>query len=233
MGGKACLDPPKKTPEPNKFVIFGQGRTGSTLLRLMLNQHPNVTCEGGLFQHFNKTPLITLEGRSRLFRHESYGFKLLSHQPTKFLKYNQAKDFLKQLHNNRWKIIYLRRDDTFRHALSILTAKEWGYIFKKPTDVNNLPKLTIDKEEMAKTITKLKRSKEDDLETLKDLPYKELVYEKDLADKEDRKRSLPEVFDYIGVFSNFKPKSPVVKVIPEDPSIMIKNFHDLSEKYGK
>lgn len=29
-----------------KFVIFGQGRTGSTLLTSLLSSHPEITCEG-------------------------------------------------------------------------------------------------------------------------------------------------------------------------------------------
>ncbi len=32
----------------SKFIIFGQGRSGSTLLKQLLDSHPEITCEGEL-----------------------------------------------------------------------------------------------------------------------------------------------------------------------------------------
>ena len=37
--------------EKNNFIIFGQGRSGSNLLRTLLNSHPQIYCDIEIFNH--------------------------------------------------------------------------------------------------------------------------------------------------------------------------------------
>ncbi|HBE17486.1 MAG TPA: hypothetical protein DEG17_03890 [Cyanobacteria bacterium UBA11149] len=47
----------------NKFVIFGQGRTGSTLLYSLLNSHPQIHCDEEILEDRVFFPVQYVKGR--------------------------------------------------------------------------------------------------------------------------------------------------------------------------
>lgn len=63
-----------------KFILFGRGRTGSTLLTDPLNSSNEVACDKEIFNRPVAFPQTYLKSREKLFHKPIYGFKLLSYQ---------------------------------------------------------------------------------------------------------------------------------------------------------
>ena len=116
----------------HRFIIYGQGRTGSTLLQRMLHQHPNVSCIGEPLNQLWKRPLLTpdrvIENRALAEYRKGYstfGCHIKSYQllngygtdPSRFIERQIA---------GRWQVIHLYRSDTVRQCISTLVAEQRG-----------------------------------------------------------------------------------------------------------
>lgn len=168
------------TGSKTRFLIFSQGRTGSTLLVNLLSQHPEIFCDNELVQKRLKDYVRYFEGRSLMTLKPVYGFNVHPYQIIDFLNQINSKSFVKDLFDRGWKIIYLRRANIFRHALSNEIAKKRGYFFKTQKDFEQTSQVYIDPEDFKKSLNARFRFKVDEAEALKDLPCKELVYEDSL-----------------------------------------------------
>ena len=64
----------------SKFVLFGGGRNGSTLLVSLLNSHPDIYCDGEILVGKLRSPFKHIKRRMQSSPKSIYGFKLLSYQ---------------------------------------------------------------------------------------------------------------------------------------------------------
>lgn len=107
-----------------RFVIFAQGRSGSTALRALLTNPPNVLSEGELLMEHKFLPHKFLDGKAQ--RHTSeglaWGFKLKWWHLTEYQNQDVC-SFLRNLYERDWKIIYLRRRNILFQALSTLSGE--------------------------------------------------------------------------------------------------------------
>jgi len=121
------------------FLIFSRSRSGSTLLKQLIDSHPKVTCEGEIFtttdgyiesnffcKVWRKLPYPYIYYRRFLSRVDVYGFTLfIYHIPS-------IGRTIKNLHRMGWKIIYLERLSIVNQAFSQIIAMEtnnwhrWG-----------------------------------------------------------------------------------------------------------
>ena len=109
-----------------RFIIFGQARSGSTLLVDLLNSHPDIHCDSEIF---NKTfwrgwerryllpvvrrwPAPYLNFKAARCRLPAYGFKLI----LKHIK--DPRHVLPQMSASGWRILSLQRRDVFTQAIS-------------------------------------------------------------------------------------------------------------------
>ncbi len=70
----------KKTLPSKKFVIFGSGRSGSTLLTKLLDKHSQIECYGEILRRKMLFPGSYIERCSQTAQKPIFGFKLLSYQ---------------------------------------------------------------------------------------------------------------------------------------------------------
>ncbi len=118
-----------------RLLIFGQGRTGSTLLESLI-------CSTGYF-HINGELLRTDKGGEVLYpiqyihglakqkAPENFIFHTKIYQLTKNRKHPiNPTEFLQTLTNNGWKFIYLRRRNKVKHVLSKIVADHRGHFHK-------------------------------------------------------------------------------------------------------
>jgi LPS sulfotransferase NodH len=120
-----------------RFILFGIGRSGSTLLANLLNLHPLIHCDGellrpGRWQHrrsfllplLRRYPWPYVYSRQlavRYLKHRSvYGFKLHVQQ------IDDARTFLSQANTSGWRIIHLERESIFDQLISALVAVHTG-----------------------------------------------------------------------------------------------------------
>ena len=114
-----------------KFIVFGQSRSGSTLLVELLNSHPDVHCDGELFnkseiyirsrlllKFFCRFPFLYIRYRLRTSFERAYGFKLF------FFQVKSPEKLLKKLSRHGWKIISIRRENIIAQSLSNIIAFE-------------------------------------------------------------------------------------------------------------
>jgi len=173
----------KKTgiPHNTRFILFSQGRTGSNLLRTLLDSHPDIACDGDIFVHrYIKmlSPKLYIKGHlAKASGAKVYGFQLKLSALEEFEK--DAKRFLSDFHENGWKIIYLRRKNLFRRKMSakIAIAKnKWLYAKEQHLESAQSFKFHWDCDELLASLKDAERREQKDAEVLKELPYLEIIY---------------------------------------------------------
>ncbi len=118
----------------NKFVIFSQSRSGSTLLKDLVGSHPSIHCEGEtlelsdgyisnryLLKICRRIPVPYFYFRKIHSQKEIYGFTLFIYH-TPYIKHS-----VHNLNRLGWKIIYLKRKDIINQAISNILAKRSRY----------------------------------------------------------------------------------------------------------
>lgn len=173
-----------------RFVIYGQGRTGSTLLVSLLNAHPQVRCYEEWF-HPNqwqsrarhpfkglafRYPLIYVRARVLLARRPAVGFKLMTSQN------ERLGNFLARLAAQDWRVIYLRRTDRLTRALSAAVLRATGVSHSHLTPQSEGGNIRIDPQWFLRLLHKDAKLLQREQLRLQDIPHLALIYEDDLAD---------------------------------------------------
>jgi LPS sulfotransferase NodH len=125
---------------PLSFVIFGQGRTGSTLLTSLLSSHPEIQCDGEILGEKVKDPFNQIAKCAAVSRKPVYGFKVKIYQLTD----NQSMrpdTFLQNMAAKSVKILFLSRRNHLRQVISnrLAVANQYHYrIVKSATCVQSI-----------------------------------------------------------------------------------------------
>lgn len=221
------------TDDGRKFLILGQSRSGTRLLRSLLGSHPDIHCDGELlrgdlqYTHYrwlhefyrvwpdpllqrwrNKTP-AAVYGCNLMFYHLRFP------GPT-----------LRRLVRSNWQVIHLLRDSLLDIALSYLVADRSGLWHREagstaPTDTLTIPPAALERE-----LIKRSKWRQREIELTKDLPHRQVVYERDLADRSRWQAVCDSLFEAFRIDS-----SPVTtglqKTHPRLPAEIIENFSEL------
>ena len=188
----------------NKFVIFAQGRTGSTLLASLLNSHPEVFCDEEILDHRKCFPRAFIRGRCAISNARVYGFKLKIYHIREAQNISDTKQFVLGLSNSGWKIIYLRRLNIFRHALSDVFlnyrhATSKGAHHMKSNGPLNLKRLYVDCDNLLHFMMVREAIMDEEKELLTNIPHISVTYEDALLREEDRQYYLNQIFDYLNI----------------------------------
>jgi LPS sulfotransferase NodH len=221
---------PKDLPS-NKFIIFGQGRTGSNLVRTLLQSHPQITCRGEVFlRYYLKVlmPKYLLRGHlAELPTSTVYGFQL---QPF-HLRFHRidGKAFLSYLHDQGWKIIYLSRKNWLHQKISSLIAihkNKWHY---RSSDIKiaQSPKIHLDGNEFIRELDQKSLDYTQDQKMLESVPYLEIVYEENLLTADQHQPTANKIFTYLNL-----PSAPVKTRLQKTPykiSEVIENYEEIAD----
>jgi LPS sulfotransferase NodH len=215
----------------NRFVIFGDGRAGSTLLVNLLNSSGLVHCDGEIFNTSTPVffPRLYIRARASRCQASAYGFKLLNYQLQDRQKVKDVAGFLTDLHKSGYKLIYLTRRNKLYHALSQISAVERNKFHHRVDDdkfvyqplrvkVNDLITKMIESEELTYYYTNLIRS----------IPYHSLVYEDHLEDSAQHQETADQVFSFLGLPSR-PVKTNLMKLMPLELADMVENHQEIRE----
>jgi LPS sulfotransferase NodH len=225
-----------------KFVVFGLGRSGSTLLVSLLNNHPAIHCDGELFNHnrlhswrrwlfpifqHNPVPYLTFRQiANRYYRGaKSYGFKL---QPQQM---NQLERILPQLHHAGWHILYLQRLSLFDQTISAYVAHHTHRYHGRggstdPEDVT----LTIEPGQFLGLLHHRQTRTRHCHAIIEALPHLSLVYEHDLQSPQQWDVTIARICDYLGLEPPAEPVTTrLTKPWSRPYSEIITNYAELAE----
>ena len=215
-----------------KFLIFGQGRTGSTLLVNILNSHPDIYCEGEIFnnaQNLGKGnilfPNLLLKGKTKLFRNYAYGFKVKIYQLTQQKKIASPRAFLKELANQNWKIIYLKRDNIFEHAMSNIRAEDTG-VYHQFNKQSKSRKIKVDLNTLQRIMNERTTFLDQEKEILLDIKYCQVIYEKDLLNDEKKQETANRIFDFLDL-PHHNITFNLNKINKDKWSVIISNYEEV------
>lgn len=97
-----------------RFVIYGQGRSGSSLLLDLIGSHPEVYCESEIFHRKVAGRLVNpwdyLLARADLAPKPVYGCKMKIYQVTEDQGIEDPHRFMLDLHAAGWKVVHLVRE---------------------------------------------------------------------------------------------------------------------------
>jgi hypothetical protein len=210
----------------SKFVIFGIPRSGSTLLVGLLDSHPQIHCEGELLIHRLFFPRSYINCRYKRCQKDAFGFKLLvDHFETQ--KIQDARQFLKELEDNGYRIIYLRRDNLYRAALSSLYGSFIGkYHLSQKQENQPREKMVVDPEALLSKLKRFEYLASQQRAILGDLPHLDIVYEKDLVVSEQHQNTIDRISGFLGL-SRSQVHSDLIRVTTEDVSGFVENATEL------
>lgn len=188
-------EPGPSDPETS-FVIFCQGRTGSSLLRSLLNSHPAVRCEGEILADPVADPINFLAETARSSAKAVFGFKVKIYQLTDAQNVD-PKAFLSDLRDRSYRIIYLRRNNLLRHAISNTFAEARKSYHDRSTGPR--PSLTVDPEQILGVMQRRQQHLDNEALVLEGFEYLTLEYEKDLLDPAQHQPTADRVFRFLGI----------------------------------
>jgi LPS sulfotransferase NodH len=213
-----------------RFIIFGQGRTGSTLLVKLLNDHPEILCEREIFQKKNNlgdgkiaNPFRMLAGKTKLFHRRVYGFKAKIYQ---IELHCDPGSFLNDLYQKGWKIIYLKRRNLFDHILSSIVAESLEtYHFSNSADKSKYQdlKITLDKKDLFRRLDERREFLKQEAKVLEHISYHQVEYE-DLST--NTQEEISKIFSFLSL-SDFKVPVRLQKSNTRKYEDLIDNFDEV------
>ena len=219
-----------------KFVIFAEGRGGSSLLVNLLNSHKDIFCDGEIFNAVSNSkiifPQLYLKSReriTRLIRKPVYGFKVKYTQLV--IQQGFQKDFLKNLYDSGWKIIYLKRNNYLKATISTLVAEKRKFYQYKGNRIKKLKRININVEELYEKTKGRETAAKLEKDWLIGTDYHYVNYESDLLNQNMHQVTLEKIFKFLElpsakVYTNYR------KVSSGDLSRDIKNFDEVKKYFS-
>lgn len=221
-----------------KFIIFSQSRSGSTLLRELINSHPSFNCEGELiafsdgyiknlsFLRFNRLfPYPFIYYRKSLSKAEFYGFTLFIYH-VKYLKYQ-----LYLLNRLGWKIIYLCRKDVVSQTISNVLAGQTNK-FHNRGETGGMESLNEnfkipEKDFLIQVNDRIRWHRNEEI-ILKNVDYIPVIYEDDLQSKDNWQAALNRIFHFLGA-DEYPVNSNLKKTYQKPYSEIVENYSELMQ----
>ena len=222
-----------RQPPDVRFVIFAQGRTGSTLLNQLLDSHPRVRCDGEIL-NIGKTRVPLLDpyrytlGAASYSGAKLYGYKVKVYQLTRHQRVDPGQ-FLRRVQTEGWKIIYLRRNNLLKQALSNVMANRTGRgRYKKNERIDNAP-LRVDPDDLLQKISRREEYLEAEAEALDGLSYLEITYEQDLEADAAKQSTCDRIFEFLGVES-YPVATDLKKINKDSLQDLIANYEEVKAR---
>lgn len=207
-------------PPQKKFLIFCRGRSGSTLLYQLLNQHPEINCQGELLHSPTAFPKWRIRYYETLNRKTCFGFKLLTYQCTDVLKLKDTAAFLDFFEKRGYQLIYLERKNLLRQALSNIIAFQTNNFQGKK---DRSPKI-IPVEKLRNWLNLLEKRKQLEQQWLAGRNYLHLVYEDDLQHSHTHQKTIDKICAFLDV---------PIENLPAGRSFPVQSFQDMIANYSE
>ncbi len=198
--------------EQTRAIIFGQGRSGSTLLENLICSSRYFKQAGELLSPYYKTinrhGIRIHQGEPLFPSHYIHG--LLKKQPDKNFIFHlkvyhlteercrpvNPKRILRTFYDHGWKIIFLRRRNRIKHVLSDWVRDRRGRPHKKD-DENERYRLQIDCDVFAEMVQGREKFEAMERDCLASMDFHEVVYDDDLEDASRHQSTVDGIFQFL------------------------------------
>jgi hypothetical protein len=188
-----------------RFVIYGQGRSGSSVLLDLIGSHPDVYCESEIFNRKVAARLLRpwdyLQARAALSPKPAYGCKMKIYQMTDDQGIEDPHRFMLDLHEDGWKVIHLVRKDLFRKALSLVIAETRGQFLDRKGGGSGIDSITVNPYRLEEAMRQRREADLAELAALEAVPHVRVTYEDDLLDGTKHQAVSDRVLHYLGLES--------------------------------
>ena len=217
-----------------RLLIFGQGRSGSTLLESLLASTGNFRLSGERLSPFYLTRYHQGEARFPV----SYIHGFVKQHPTKILFFTSnpaicwrnAKSpsspgqVLREFQRYGWQVVFLWRRNRVKHALSNLVRKHRGHSHKLD-DAPERYRLRIDCDDFVKRVMEKFEAERIEREALRGIDFQEVVYEDHLERAAQHQPTIDRLLQAISL----DPKT----VTTEYRKVNTQSMADLIENYDE
>lgn len=221
-------------PGGSRFLIFAQGRTGSTVLVQLLDSHPRIVCDGEIFSPSQYGRVRNTDRHLRgsismaATAGNHYGFKVKPYELTHHGVDMRA--FLERRAADGWAIIHLMRSNFIRHALSSSMREQRGRAHMDRGSAAAAAEIArvyrIDPRHIVHSARGRRTLLLEECRALADIEHHEVKYERDLVDADTQQGTADAIFQYLGL-----PSSPIstrlARLNPDDLSTKIANYDEL------
>lgn len=182
-----------------RIVILSAGRSGSHLLVDLLNSHPRVSIGGELVGKRHRFPKTHVYANLS-FRDADYvGFKINTFQLFEVQRLRSPMSFLQDLAAVGWTVIYLKRRNVARQALSNPYALERSRYRSTAADPGEHVDISISTTNLQYWIKRVQMHHALEAELLQGIPYLEIIYERDLASARAQQATSDRLFGSLGL----------------------------------
>jgi hypothetical protein len=217
----------KSNNHKSRFIMFGRGRSGSTLLTSMLNQSKLVNCDKEIYNRPVLFPRQFLKNRSAIYPGEVYGFKLLSYQLRNQFGVEDGKRFLNELVQEQgYKLIYMKRENLVKQTLSKHYARFRGS-WHESKKVNRT-KMVVKVQDFIHELNEGRKLDFLEEDVLDRIPKFEVIYERDLEDNDAKIRLMDNICNFLEL-PTFKPEIKLKKISPKKGADYIDNWPELEQ----
>lgn len=222
--------PSGHVPANTRFVLFGRGRSGTTALVSMLDDLPDVRCENEILHDVVLFPYEHVVGRSALFSTPVYGCKILSYQVRDVqTRLAAPEDVLRDLHHrDGFQIVYLRRKNLLRHALSNIRARKEHFHRKKSDQGSTARALYIDPDQLIDWMEHSESLQAYERKLLEDVPHLSLTYEENIRSPKNHQSTVDQIAEFLGI-ETAPVESSYEKVAPPSLEDGVANYDELVE----
>ena len=189
-------------PEP-RFILFGRGRSGTTALLSMLDDVPVLRCEGEILHNYVPYPYRHGLGRCAWVGGPGYGCKILSYQVRDVqTALDRPEALLRMLWDEHgFQILYLRRTNLLRHALSNIRARREQFHQKKDDAAAEAQALHVDPDAVVEWMRSSEALGAYEEKVLEGVLHLSLTYEENIRNPEDHQQTVDDICAYLGVDS--------------------------------
>jgi LPS sulfotransferase NodH len=216
-----------------KFVVYGQSRSGSTLLVELINTHPEVRCDGELFNQdadrignrvllslVRAFPMPYISYKRRRAAGKAYGFKFL------FYHLPMARQVMRMLALTGWKFVHVYRRNVARQSLSNIVA-ETTQRWHKREDDRATSRIRVSNAGLRREIEIRHRWRAREIDLIAPIDHLDLCYEDDL----EREADWPATADKLSRFLGLAPFKPgdvsLKKILSGTDDNLIENYAEL------
>jgi hypothetical protein len=210
------------------FLIFAQGRTGSSLLVDLLNRSPSIHCDEEILARPVFLPTAWMAAHRARHLDRTYGFKVKLYQLTIDQGIGDPNRWLAAMHRSGWQVIYLWRRNLLRHVLSNVAASGSGRYHYRSAEIGGR-RIRVDLAETIRLLRMREQLGQEERSALEGVPHEPLCYEDDLLEAE---RHQP-TFDRIAGFLQMEPAHATTDLrrINAGPlSELIENYAELKRE---